>query len=168
MHFVDKFSYFRIPLDFPLPTIADSQRVILFASLPGPCGDLANYFNMEARMKLLGCLAVLMMLAGCGSGNGTYVAGTVANSVISAALSQSGGYGYGGRNLGAAGRIPNTPECRRYLNYARTSGAMGTYGPLVRHYNACLNSKKSSAASKKLRCAPGKYYHWYDGVRRCR
>lgn len=74
---------------------------------------------------------------------------------------------YGSRG-NQSDKLPNTPQCRKYMKHARTAGAMGTYSPLIKHYNACLNSaSKNRKDIKKLRCAPGKYYHEVGGVRRC-
>lgn len=47
------------------------------------------------------------------------------------------------------GGMPNTPECRDYMAYARTSGAMGTYGPLMQKYNACVNSGRSQSVPQQ-------------------
>lgn len=46
--------------------------------------------------------------------------------------------------------LPNTPECQRYLAYARGAGAMGTLGPLYQHYNACLNSGRSGTRPSNI------------------
>ncbi len=47
---------------------------------------------------------------------------------------------FGWAGEGHAQSVPNTPECRRYLNYARSAGAVGTLGPLTQLYNACMSS----------------------------
>jgi len=44
------------------------------------------------------------------------------------------------------GGMPNTPECRDYMAYARGAGAMGSYGPLMQKYQACVNSGRSRPA----------------------
>jgi len=57
----------------------------------------------------------------------------------------------------AQGR-PNTPECRRYMNYARGAGAPGTLGPLRQLYRACLASgQRRGRRSRRRSCKKGFY-----------
>jgi len=54
--------------------------------------------------------------------------------------------------------LPNTPECRRYMNYARGAGAMGTYGTLQQLYRACVASgQRRGRRSRRRSCKKGFY-----------
>ena len=120
-------------------------------------------------IKFLPVLLIAVFLGGCKTGSGGSMAGMALSTAISLAASQStSGGGIYASGTGRSGNLPDTPQCRNYLRYARSAGAMGTYGPLVKRYNACLASAKRNPRVKKYRCAPGKYYHWYNGRRVCR
>jgi hypothetical protein len=54
--------------------------------------------------------------------------------------------------------LPNMPECRQYMNYARGAGAMGTYGTLQRLYQACMASgQRRGRRSRRRSCKTGFY-----------
>ena len=79
-----------------------------------------------------------------------------------------GGGAYGGAaNGGDANQIPNTAQCRQYLQYMSTSGPMATLKPLIDLYHDCLNSAPNSAMSVAYRCGPGKYYWYFGGSQGC-
>lgn len=107
-----------------------------------------------------------ILLAGCSNTNmdalGGAIAGGVANALVGSGGFSASSYG------DAVSHLPDTPECREYLRYARIAGAPGTQSPLFRKYNACLNSKPDSAVARRYRCAPGTYVSYVDGVRACR
>ena len=129
------------------------------------------------KLSIIVCCVAGLAAGGCNP-NGASIAGAAINTAITLAASQSGG-GYGGAVRGG-GRsayryrrgmhgLPNTPQCRRYLALARVSGAPGTYGPLIKAYDACEASaeRAGSRMARRLRCGKGKYYSWYNGQRRC-
>lgn len=67
----------------------------------------------------------------------------------------------------AAQQLPNTPECRQYMDYARSAGATGTYGPLIQLYNACMSSAAGQPQVDQYECGPGAYLHYCGNEPRC-
>ena len=107
------------------------------------------------------------LLSACSSTTAPQVAATVAGTALGVGSvfpvvgsPATGGFG--------ADKLPDTPQCREYKRFARVAGSPGTMSPLIKKYNACLNSAPNSKASREYRCAPGTYYSWVDGVRKCR
>ncbi len=122
------------------------------------------------RISIL-AIAISSIITGCTTTDMNAVGGAIAGGVASALVGGGGTFspGSGGPAYGGdASRLPDTPQCREYLRYARHAGAPGTQSPLIQKYNACLNSKPNSAAARRYRCAPGTYVSIVDGVKGCR
>ena len=95
-----------------------------------------------------------------------FVSGMLGTDIPIGAAYGSGAYG-GGAYGGDANQIPNTAQCRQYLQFMSTSGPMATLKPLIDLYHDCLNSAPNSAMSVAYRCGPGKYYWYFGGSQGC-
>lgn len=101
------------------------------------------------------------------------VGGTLAGATIGAmtgAMSTGGGmpFGAAGEAAAGSGEVPDTPQCRKYLDYARhAAGPMGTYGPLIDLYHECMNSGRADPRVQRYECAPGSYVHYRGGQKLC-
>ncbi len=116
-------------------------------------------------------------LSGCNQTSGGAGANAFANAFLTGFASGLTGVtvpmgtgvssGISGSLGGSAANLPDTPQCRRYLNFARGSGAPGTYSPLIQHYNACMESARNNPRVQSYRCAPGTYLHWVGSQAIC-
>ena len=121
----------------------------------------------------------MLFLAGCINNPEAFIrtaavatlAGVVANEIAGQSAPATGGAYAGGSYSGGADQLPNTTQCRKYMDHVMNSGPIratqSNLKILVDLYHDCLNSAPNSAASMEYRCGPGKYYWNFGGGRRC-